>query len=91
MVLFVLINIFAPLISYTNKKVTDLYMPSGFKKYERAQSAFSMLTGFESVPAEILNKPLQHDDWINLPHCVKKDIDYWRPYTVGEVMFNDWD
>ncbi len=87
----VLFNVFSPIIAFLNQDVKDIYMPSQFVLCERASSAFSMLTDFKVVPLAILQKQLEYDDWCELSDEVKEEIKYWRPYTVGEVIFNNWD
>ena len=87
----VLFNVHWPIVAFLNPDVVDLYMPNRFIVCERAQTAFSMVTDFEVVPLEILEKGLVPDDWADLPKNVKSDFNYWRPDTLGEAVFNSWD
>ncbi|MEU9235979.1 hypothetical protein [Streptomyces subrutilus] len=47
--------------------------------------------GFRLLDIEELNTPLASADTSELAEAERKQVGYWRPGTVGELMFNWWD
>lgn len=46
---------------------------------------------FEALTAEALNTPVSRADLSQLAKVEHQQIDYWRPDTVGQILFNYWD
>ncbi|REF00661.1 hypothetical protein [Thermomonospora umbrina] len=46
------------------------------------------LPGFQVLTPSELNGPLDPASW---PEALPEDIEYWRPGTLGEALFNYWD
>ncbi|WP_228473055.1 hypothetical protein [Streptomyces cyaneochromogenes] len=47
--------------------------------------------GFTVLSASVLLSPLSSVDTSALSDVEWRNIDYWRPETVGAVLFNSWD
>jgi hypothetical protein len=47
--------------------------------------------GFRLLDVEELSTPLATADTSELTEAELEQVRYWRPSTVGELMFNWWD
>ncbi|MGW5576364.1 hypothetical protein [Micromonospora chokoriensis] len=54
-------------------------------------AAITNLTDAQVLTAEQLRTPLSQVDLSALEPAVQDQINYWKPTTVGELLFNFWD
>ena len=47
--------------------------------------------GYKVLPAVELARPLTHEMWQGLAPHERKDVRYFRPERVGDVIYNYWD
>jgi hypothetical protein len=47
--------------------------------------------GYQVLPAAELRQPLTSADLSDLSAHEHEQIRYWKPQTVGELLFNYWD
>ena len=82
------------------RDIDDPPLPAtDFKKFsEHCHTAARSLGGAVRVLQEpaaraalTLRKPVTPDDCLQLSRAECEQIRYWRPRTVGEVLFNFWD
>jgi hypothetical protein len=48
-------------------------------------------SNLQVLTAEQLNAPLSPADLADLGPAERKQIAYWQPNTIGELLFNFWD
>lgn len=79
-----------PVIAFTAvppaplRPVTDFVSPPPYADvFENA--------GFEVLAPAALNTPSSALDLTELTRAERADLRYWRPGTVGELLFNWWD
>ncbi|WHY01458.1 hypothetical protein [Neobacillus sp. DY30] len=81
---FVLLNHHYPFLAFssTMEDITFIDVPVMTAKY---QSYYKVLT------KEFLETPLASEHLSALSQAEIEQISYWKPSTVGEVIFNNWD
>lgn len=47
--------------------------------------------GFQVLPAADLQEPLTAADLSDLTVSERREVSYWKPAVVGELLFNYWD
>lgn len=62
--------------------------PQTFVEVPALAAALAEQPGFHMLTISELNGPLDAASWPGVP---AKDINYWRPGTLGEALFNYWD
>ena len=71
-------------------------MPSGdttthFIDHQRLAEAYRSFNRYTVLGATKAQTPLELSDYQNLHKVELRQIQYWQPKTVGEVIFNFWD
>ena len=59
-----------------------------------AKAVQQIVAPFKVLPAAELARPLSHVDrafLMQLSAQYERELNYWKPDTVGEVIFNWWD
>lgn len=51
-------------------------------------AALAKMSGFQVLTPAELNGPFDAAAW---PEVLASDIEYWRPESLGEALFNYWD
>ena len=55
------------------------------------QQVIDSLPRWEYWTVEQLERPMK-DDWLQpLSKVEREQVNYWKPTTIGELLFNDWD
>lgn len=62
--------------------------PLVFVEAPRLVAALADQPGFRILTLSELNGPFDAAAW---PHVLSSDINYWKPETLGEALFNYWD
>jgi hypothetical protein len=62
-----------------------------FVKAVDLAKAFATATDFRSLDADWLKEDLSSDLLADLAPSERREITYWKPARVGEVVFNSWD
>lgn len=62
--------------------------PLAFLEHTELVSVLAELPGFTMLTTADLNSPFDSAAW---PDIDRADIDYWKPATLGEALFNYWD
>lgn len=53
--------------------------------------ALNPLSQFEVLSRHDLSRPLADFDLSELGRAELEQVQYWKPHTLGEVIFNRWD
>ena len=80
--LYLLLNRYYPVIGFTH--ALDLYEKTFIDVPENP------VMNYDIVPAEILNAPFKNIKH-NLSKGELKEIQYWNPISIGNILFNEWD
>ncbi len=62
-----------------------------FVDYPEAELEFQRFADYTILTAEELGTPVWQVDLSNLGEAELEQIEYWKPETVGELVFNFWD
>ncbi len=62
-----------------------------FLTNESIEDAIGTYTNFEVIPSTSLCEQLTSENLSYLNKAEQSQVNYWRPNTVGEVIFNWWD
>ncbi|MEV1331659.1 hypothetical protein AB0J20_19040 [Micromonospora costi] len=62
-----------------------------FIDHPNLAAALTNLTDAQALTVDQLQTPLAHVDLSALDRAEHGQIDYWKPTTVGELLFNFWD
>ncbi|PWU51621.1 hypothetical protein DLJ47_21025 [Micromonospora sp. S4605] len=86
----VLRHIALPLIAFARPRVSgDLTLT--FTDHRDLAAAITNLTDAQFLTVEQLRAPLAQVDLSALDPHEHDQINYWKPTTVGELLFNFWD
>ncbi|GGM58311.1 hypothetical protein GCM10012275_31900 [Longimycelium tulufanense] len=53
--------------------------------------ALMRISPYRVLSRAVLESPLTEEDLATLSRHELREIRFWRPETVAEVLFNDWD
>ncbi|MCI4665183.1 MAG: hypothetical protein MRY74_10735 [Neomegalonema sp.] len=72
---------------------THVIASQAYSFVESPEMATALTTehGYHALPARLLDAPAQEEDLARLPHGYQDEIAYWRPDSLGEILFNHWD
>lgn len=82
------------LLAAAEPRITDFaagFVESGpliFVDAPELTAALAKMPGFRVLTPDELNGPFDATAW---PEVLASDIDYWRPESLGEALFNYWD
>ena len=85
----VLCNMAFPVIGFSSPFEIGL-LPGQYLLHFDLASAF-VAEGFECPDASLLEAPVSRDDLLALRPEERKDVAYWRPHRIGDVIFNYFD
>jgi len=83
---YCLLNVHYPLISFAS---TVEPFNIKFIDSEVLQREFS--DSYKVLTSEALSRPITHGTLHNLNSAELKQMDYWKPTTIAELIFNYWD
>jgi hypothetical protein len=86
----VLRHIVLPFIAFA-RPCSDGDMTITFVDHPALADAITNLTDAQILTVEQLDTPLSRVDLSALEAFEHDQIKYWKPYTVGELLFNFWD
>lgn len=82
--LYILLNRYYPIIAFTN----DLAMNQ--KTFVDISEDINVFVNYDIIKADVLNSPFTYSEH-NLSKAELKQISYWNPTSVGNIIFNEWD
>lgn len=82
--LYILLNKYYPIVAFTNELTMNGKTFIDFK-----ENSF-VLASYNMVGAEILNAAFTSSEH-NLSEVELKQIKYWNPTSIGNIIFNEWD
>ncbi|MEW2443624.1 hypothetical protein [Micromonospora marina] len=86
----VLQHVTVPFIAFT-RSLADGDIVLTFLDHHGLAAALAGLTDARSLTADQLHTPLTQVDLSALYRAEHVQIGYWKPATVGELLFNYWD
>lgn len=86
----ILCNATHKVIAFTNNPIKE-YQSIQFIDYQEVQKLFETYGDITVVMADELNRPITDNDSKNLNEAEWKQIAYWKPQSIGEIIFNWWD
>ena len=87
----VLVHQNIPIIACTHQELTENDVIHSYAECSAIEKAFEVVSEYRPVNLQFLEAQLSLEHWKHLPAQMQSDIKYWRPTTVGEVIFNAWD
>lgn len=83
----------SPLLAIAEPRVTEPdgsteFGPLTFLDLAELAAALADAVEFRVLTKNDLDRPFRAADW---PSMSASDINYWKPATVGEALFNYWD
>src|SRR5262249_52951993 len=85
----VLCNMAFPIIGFSSPFEMG-QLPGKYLVHSDLASTF-IAEGFECPDASLLEAPVSRDELLALRPEECKDVDYWRPNRIGDVIFNYFD
>lgn len=90
--IWVLFNAHVPLVGFCSPAPLEMgTLEHAFVAGEALNERFDRDTDFAVVPIEELRRPVTDNDYLALSSADREQAKYWRPNTVGEIIFNFWD
>ncbi len=79
-----------PLVAFADPH-GDGSMTQTFADHPGLAAAITDVSDLQVLTAEQMNTPLSRADLSDLSAAEHQEIAYWKPYSVGELLFNFWD
>ncbi|MFB6398516.1 hypothetical protein [Polymorphospora lycopeni] len=80
-----------PFIAFAHPRASGDATTTTFVDHPGLAAAITDLTGAQVLTGEQLRTPLSQVDLDGLDAGEHDQFSYWKPTTVGEVLFNFWD
>jgi len=88
----VLCNSVYPYVAFVQPNAFGLGFPElTFIDPVHLTAAFANVTSFQPLDAEWLEADLSSDLLADLTPSEQSELAYWKPKSVGQVVFNSWD
>ena len=82
--MYILLNKYYPIVAFTNE------LTMNEKSFINIEENLYVLANYNMVGAEILNAAFTYSEH-NLSKAELKQIKYWKPTSIGNIIFNEWD
>ena len=86
--IIILCNAFHPLITLCS--AVD-YCQITFIKVQNIEQALTNYTSYQLLSKELLDTTVTEEELEALNSMEHSQFDYWKPDTLGEIIFNWWD
>jgi hypothetical protein len=87
----VLRHIQLPLLALARPQDSASARTPAFTDYPPLADALTEITGMQVLTAAELHTPLARTDLSQLSQAEHQQISYWKPATLGDLLFNFWD
>lgn len=67
------------------------YMEVPFADWPALEEELSSVAEWKYLTADFLNQPLSSQHTTNLGEGEMQQVQYWKPKSVGNLIFNNWD
>ena len=85
-----LCNAYQPIISWSTNALHSHFDPH-FIDLPQTHVVLASFSNFYTVSAEELNAPVSHQNLSTLNAVEQAQVAYWKPPTLGALIFNCWD
>ena len=82
--MYILLNKYYPIVAFTNE------LTMNEKSFINIEENLYVLANYNMVGAEILNAAFTYSEH-NLSKAELKQVKYWNPTSIGNIIFNEWD
>lgn len=87
----VLLNHHYPILGFAKAETDESSAELNFIDSDVLAAAFKDREKYEILSEHQLKQPISDDDYLQLGIAERDQLKYWKPQSIGEVIFNYWD